>query len=367
MKLLINRSQLRQQFTQLPNSIPQGGEVNAEGMALLWFALSQPPEREMKLLPTLRDRFGWGRDKTYKHIQELVALRYILVVRKRRESGQLDTTYYEVYDQPQPHPENQEVADFQVTDCKGKPAQLLPSEGAEGGSDVGGERVSGDLAAPVRNNVPCPENQDVVSIYRLNINNNIIGEKKTEFQKPPQPDRRSVTAHPPQATLSPPPHVSPPPSPQVEVDPDHPAARMEERFRGGQYRLETPWAGSEYYEAFVAYLARLWSSERAIAESFLIGAKRRPEKNEKANTYWQAFLEREQTELPRCPVCGDRGISSRLDIGHLLGRKERQYVCRCEAGLKAREQLGDSLQSRIYRLTESDYTRLLMSTAGFAS
>ena len=96
----INKSTLKDNFTVIPNNMLNDEGIDADCLAGMVYLLSKPSNWIVK--PTnIQNRFKFGRDKTYRVINQLVKKKYI-VREEHRTEGKYSSFSYYVYDSPFP-------------------------------------------------------------------------------------------------------------------------------------------------------------------------------------------------------------------------------------------------------------------------
>ena len=97
---LIIKSQLKDNFSILPNRLLTDQNLSADATALLVYLLSKPANWKLAV-GDIRRRFNWGRDKAYKVIGDCVNTGY-MQKQVNRSKGQYGETLYIVSDSPFP-------------------------------------------------------------------------------------------------------------------------------------------------------------------------------------------------------------------------------------------------------------------------
>lgn len=113
---MIFRRTLQSKFTAISNAICLDETVSTDARWCLWYLLTKPVDWEVRV-NDIRRVSGWGKDKTYKVVNELVGAKYLVVSQTRDQDGQFGSVNYDVYDEPfngSPLAENPE-ADCPVT------------------------------------------------------------------------------------------------------------------------------------------------------------------------------------------------------------------------------------------------------------
>ena len=96
----INKSTLKDNYSVIPNNMLNDEGLDSDCLAVMVYLLSKPSNWIVK--PTnIQNRFKFGRDKTYKVINQLVARKYIVREEHRTEGKYTSFSYY-VYDSPFP-------------------------------------------------------------------------------------------------------------------------------------------------------------------------------------------------------------------------------------------------------------------------
>ena len=96
----INKSTLKENYSVIPNNMLNDEGLDADCLAVMVYLLSKPSNWIVK--PTnLQNRFKFGRDKTYRIINQLIKKQYIVREEHRVEGQYASFTYY-VYDSPFP-------------------------------------------------------------------------------------------------------------------------------------------------------------------------------------------------------------------------------------------------------------------------
>jgi len=96
----IIKSSLKDNYSVMPNDLINNDRLDADSLAVLVYLLSKPSNWVVK--PTnIQNRFGFGKDKSYKVISSLIKERYIVREAHRVEGKYAEFTYY-VYDSPFP-------------------------------------------------------------------------------------------------------------------------------------------------------------------------------------------------------------------------------------------------------------------------
>ena len=96
----INKSTLKENYSVVPNNMLNDEGLDADCLAVMVYLLSKPSDWIVK--PTnIQNRFKFGRDKTYRVINQLVKRKYI-VREEHRTDGKYSSFSYYVYDSPFP-------------------------------------------------------------------------------------------------------------------------------------------------------------------------------------------------------------------------------------------------------------------------
>jgi hypothetical protein len=96
----INKSTLKENYSVVPNNMLNDEGLDADCLAVMVYLLSKPSDWIVK--PTnIQNRFKFGRDKTYRVINQLVKRQYI-VREEHRTDGKYSSFSYYVYDSPFP-------------------------------------------------------------------------------------------------------------------------------------------------------------------------------------------------------------------------------------------------------------------------
>ena len=96
----INKSTLKENYSVVPNNMLNDEGLDADCLAVMVYLLSKPSDWIVK--PTnIQNRFKFGRDKTYRIINQLVKRQYI-VREEHRNDGKYASFSYYVYDSPFP-------------------------------------------------------------------------------------------------------------------------------------------------------------------------------------------------------------------------------------------------------------------------
>jgi len=96
----INKSTLKDNYSVVPNNMLNDEGLDADCLAVMVYLLSKPSNWIVK--PTnLQNRFKFGKDKTYRVINQLIKKQYIVREEHRVEGQYASFTYY-VYDSPFP-------------------------------------------------------------------------------------------------------------------------------------------------------------------------------------------------------------------------------------------------------------------------
>src|SRR4051794_23321245 len=98
---MIIRRRYNANYCVIPNKIMDDKELSAEGLGVLCYLLSRPPNWSV-YAEQLKDRFGCGRERMYRILNEIIDLGYIRRERLRCATSKKFTEYeYIVYDDPQ--------------------------------------------------------------------------------------------------------------------------------------------------------------------------------------------------------------------------------------------------------------------------
>ena len=96
----INKSTLKENYSVIPNNMLNDEGLDSDCLAVMVYLLSKPSNWIVK--PTnIQNRFKFGRDKTYRVINQLVKRKYI-VREEHRTEGKYSSFSYYVYDSPFP-------------------------------------------------------------------------------------------------------------------------------------------------------------------------------------------------------------------------------------------------------------------------
>jgi len=96
----INKSTLKENYSVIPNNMINDEGLDSDCLAVMVYLLSKPSNWIVK--PTnIQNRFKFGRDKTYRVINQLVKRNYI-VREEHRTEGKYSSFSYYVYDSPFP-------------------------------------------------------------------------------------------------------------------------------------------------------------------------------------------------------------------------------------------------------------------------
>ena len=122
----INKSTLKENYSVVPNNMLNDEGLDADCLAVMVYLLSKPNNWIVK--PTnIQNRFKYGRDKTYRVINQLVKRQYI-VREEHRTDGKYTSFSYYVYDSPfpclsdtaEPYTANQYITKYRKTLSKEK-------------------------------------------------------------------------------------------------------------------------------------------------------------------------------------------------------------------------------------------------------
>ena len=96
----INKSTLKDNYSVMPNNMLNDEGLDADCLAVMVYLLSKPSNWIVK--PTnIQNRFNFGKDKSYRVINQLIKKNYIKREEHRVEGQYASFTYY-VYDSPFP-------------------------------------------------------------------------------------------------------------------------------------------------------------------------------------------------------------------------------------------------------------------------
>lgn len=95
---LIIRSNIRQNFTVIPNEMANDDRLGADALGLLVYLLTKPNDWKVRV-NELRKRFDMGKDKTYRILGNLEQLGYV-IRESVRADGKFSETRYIVRDLP---------------------------------------------------------------------------------------------------------------------------------------------------------------------------------------------------------------------------------------------------------------------------
>ena len=96
----IIKSSLKDNYSIIPNDIINNERLGADSVAVLIYLLSKPSNWIVKP-SNIQNRFGFGKDKSYKVIADLIEQKYIVREEHREDGKYAQFTYY-VYDSPFP-------------------------------------------------------------------------------------------------------------------------------------------------------------------------------------------------------------------------------------------------------------------------
>lgn len=96
---MIFRRQLQSKFTAISNAICIDESISPEARWCLWYLLTKPVDWEVRVTD-IRRISGWGKDKAYKVVNELVEAKYLIASQSRVDGGQFGAVSYDVYDEP---------------------------------------------------------------------------------------------------------------------------------------------------------------------------------------------------------------------------------------------------------------------------
>lgn len=105
---MIFRRRLQNKFTAISNAICVDTGMSTDARWCLWYLLTKPEDWIVRP-KDIQAVSGWGKDKAYRVIGELVSAKYFVVSQTRDEGGQFGPISYDVYDEPHadlPFPEN---------------------------------------------------------------------------------------------------------------------------------------------------------------------------------------------------------------------------------------------------------------------
>lgn len=108
---MIFKKRLQSKFTAISNAICEDKGLSTEARWCLWYLLTKPSHWYVRIAD-IKNISGWGKEKTYKVVKELVNARYLVAVEVRDEGGQFGGTRYDVYEEPftdEPLPENRDA------------------------------------------------------------------------------------------------------------------------------------------------------------------------------------------------------------------------------------------------------------------
>jgi len=108
---MIFKRTLHSKFTAISNAVCNDASISTDARWCLWYLLTKPVDWEVRV-NDIRRVADWGREKTYKVINELIAAKYLVVSQSRDQGGQFGSINYDVYDEPfnaHPVPENPEA------------------------------------------------------------------------------------------------------------------------------------------------------------------------------------------------------------------------------------------------------------------
>ena len=94
----INKSTLQENYSTLPNKLINDEKLSGDGLAVLVYLLSKPADWKVNA-QNIANRFGYGINKVYSIIKQLIQYGY---VKKdvMRDQGKYTQIVYHVYDQP---------------------------------------------------------------------------------------------------------------------------------------------------------------------------------------------------------------------------------------------------------------------------
>ncbi len=96
---MIFRRRLQNKFTAISNAICVDTGLSTDARWCLWYLLTKPEDWIVRP-KDVQAISGWGKDKTYRVIGELVSAKYFVVSQARDEGGQFGPISYDVYDEP---------------------------------------------------------------------------------------------------------------------------------------------------------------------------------------------------------------------------------------------------------------------------
>jgi len=108
---MIFKRTLHSKFTAISNAICLDESISTDARWCIWYLLTKPVDWQVRI-NDIRRVSGWGKDKTYKIVNELVAARYLVVSQQRGDAGRFECIVYDVYDEPftgSPLPEKPET------------------------------------------------------------------------------------------------------------------------------------------------------------------------------------------------------------------------------------------------------------------
>ena len=94
----INKSTLQENYSTLPNKLINDDKLSGDGLAVLVYLLSKPADWKVNA-QNIANRFGYGINKVYSIIKQLIQYGYVKkdVI---RDQGKYTQIVYHVYDQP---------------------------------------------------------------------------------------------------------------------------------------------------------------------------------------------------------------------------------------------------------------------------
>lgn len=98
---MIFRRRLQNKFTAVSNAICVDTGMSTDARWCLWYLLTKPEDWIVRP-KDIQAVSGWGKDKAYRVIGELVSAKYFVVSQTRDEGGQFGPISYDVYDEPHP-------------------------------------------------------------------------------------------------------------------------------------------------------------------------------------------------------------------------------------------------------------------------
>lgn len=80
-------------------AICNNASLSTDARWFLWYLLTNQVN-DLICVGTIQSVSGWGRDKTYKVIKELIAARHLVKHQERGERGQFVSNFYDVHEVP---------------------------------------------------------------------------------------------------------------------------------------------------------------------------------------------------------------------------------------------------------------------------